>query len=40
MKDDKLYLIQGVDLERVWLIVERDLPDLKRTVAAMLQEQG
>ena len=27
----------GVDLERVWLIVERDLPDLKRAVATMLQ---
>jgi uncharacterized protein with HEPN domain len=40
MKDDKLYLIHGVDLERVWLIVERDLPDLKRMVAVMLQEQG
>ena len=29
----------GVDLERVWLIVERDLPDLKRAVQAMLGEQ-
>jgi uncharacterized protein with HEPN domain len=30
----------GVDLERVWLIVERDLPELKRVISAMLQERG
>ncbi len=28
----------GVDLDRVWLIVERELPGLKRAVTAMLQE--
>lgn len=28
----------GVDLERVWLIVERDLVNLKRAVATMLQK--
>jgi len=29
----------GVDLERVWIIVERDLPDLKRAITAMLKER-
>lgn len=28
----------GVDLARIWDITERDLPDLKRTVTAMLEE--
>ena len=28
----------SVDLDRVWLIVERELPSLKRAVTAMLQE--
>ena len=26
----------GIDLPRVWDIVERDLPDLKRTITTML----
>jgi len=30
----------SVDLDRVWLIVERELPGLKRAIAAMLQELG
>jgi uncharacterized protein with HEPN domain len=29
----------GVDLERVWLMVERDLPDFRRAIEAMLEEQ-
>ena len=28
----------GVELDRVWLAVERDLPRLKRSVAAMLKD--
>jgi len=28
----------GIDLERVWKILERDLPALKNTIAAMLEE--
>jgi uncharacterized protein with HEPN domain len=28
----------GVDLDRVWLIVERELPDLQRVVTDMLRE--
>ena len=30
----------GVDLAQIWDIVERDLPDLKRAIAAMLEEQS
>ncbi|MCY3019601.1 MAG: DUF86 domain-containing protein [Planctomycetota bacterium] len=30
----------GVNLERVWEIIERDVPTLKTEVAAMLQECG
>ena len=29
----------GIDLNAVWSVVERDLPDLKRAIAAMLKEQ-
>ena len=29
----------GVDLERVWIIVERDLPSLKRAINSMLKER-
>lgn len=29
----------GVDLDRVWIIVERDLPDLKRAIISMLKER-
>ena len=30
----------GIDLNAVWSVVERDLPDLKRAIAAMLGEQS
>lgn len=30
----------GIDLDIVWNVVERNLPDLKRTVTAMLDELG
>lgn len=29
-----------IDQERVWLVVERDLPDLKQAIAAMLEEKA
>ena len=29
----------GVDLDRVWIIVERDLPRLRRAITSMLIEQ-
>jgi len=29
----------GVDLERVWIIVERDLPNLKLAITSMLKEK-
>jgi uncharacterized protein with HEPN domain len=30
----------GINLERLWDIIERDVPDLKRTVEAILREPG
>ena len=30
----------GIDVEVVWSVVERDLPDLKRQIEAMLRELG
>jgi len=27
----------GIDLERIWEIIQRDLPEFKRAIAAMLQ---
>jgi uncharacterized protein with HEPN domain len=29
----------GVDLDRVWIIVERDLPSLERAIISMLKER-
>ena len=29
----------GVDLERIWEIVQRDVPDLKRAITAMLEKR-
>ncbi len=29
----------GVDLERIWEIVQRDVPDLKRAITAMLEKK-
>jgi len=34
-KDDRLYL--GVDVERIWAIVERELPALKKAVREMMR---
>jgi len=28
----------GVDIERVWLIIEKDLPGLKRAIEEMIRE--
>lgn len=30
----------SVDLERVWLVIENDLPELKHAINAMLNERG
>lgn len=30
----------GVDIQRVWTIIEADLPDLKRHTASILQQLG
>lgn len=36
LRDVLIHQYEGVDLERVWAIVEGDLPGLKRAVAALL----
>ncbi len=40
MKDDRLFLIFGIKLERVWGVVEHSLPGLKSAVRAMLHALG
>jgi uncharacterized protein with HEPN domain len=30
----------SVDLERVWLVIDKELPELKQAVTAMLEERG
>lgn len=30
----------GVDVERVWEITQRDVPELKQAIVSMLEEQG
>jgi uncharacterized protein with HEPN domain len=38
MKDDRLYLIHIAEcIERVWNILQKDLPALKKAVQRMLQ---
>lgn len=39
MKNMIVHDYLGVDLAQIWDIVEHDLPNLKRAVAAMLEEQ-
>jgi uncharacterized protein with HEPN domain len=29
----------GIDLERIWEVIERDVPPLKQTILAMLEQQ-
>ncbi|MGQ9592252.1 MAG: HepT-like ribonuclease domain-containing protein [Planctomycetota bacterium] len=36
LRDVLIHHYEGVDLERVWAIVEKDLPGLKRAIAALL----
>lgn len=36
LRDVLIHQYEGVDLERVWAIVVGDLPDLKRSIAALL----
>jgi uncharacterized protein with HEPN domain len=36
LHDVLIHQYQGVDIERVWAIVERDLPGLKRAIEALL----
>jgi len=30
----------GIDLERIWEIIQRDVPEFKQAIAAMLQEKA
>jgi len=36
LRDVLIHQYEGVDLERVWAIVERDLPSLREAIAALL----
>jgi uncharacterized protein with HEPN domain len=36
LRDVLIHQYEGIDLERVWAIVEDDLPDLKRAIAELL----
>lgn len=36
LRDVLIHQYEGVDLERVWAIVERDLPRLREAIAALL----
>jgi len=36
LRDVLIHQYEGVDLERVWAIVERELPSLKAAIAALL----
>lgn len=36
LRDVLIHQYEGVDLERVWAIVEKDLPPLKRAIAELL----
>ncbi|HWQ27400.1 MAG TPA: DUF86 domain-containing protein [Dehalococcoidia bacterium] len=36
LRDVLIHQYEGVDLEKVWAIVENDLPGLRRAIAAML----
>lgn len=37
-RDVLIHNYMGVDLDEVWNVIEKDLPRLKRTVKAMLEE--
>ncbi|MCS4142383.1 uncharacterized protein with HEPN domain [Salinibacter ruber] len=37
-RDVLIHNYMGVDLDEVWNVIERDLPRLKRTVTAMLDD--
>lgn len=36
LRDVLIHQYEGIDLERVWTIVENDLPDLKQAIAELL----
>lgn len=40
MRDVLIHDYMGVDLERVWNVVQQDLPSLRRAVEALLKSSG
>lgn len=40
MRDVLIHGYFGVNLERIWMVVERDLPDLKREISRILGDMN
>lgn len=40
MRDVLIHGYFGVNLERVWMVIERDLPDLKRKISRILEDMN
>jgi len=40
MRDVLIHGYFDVNLERIWVIVEKDLPDLKRKISRILKERN
>ncbi len=40
LRDVLIHVYFGVNLERVWVIVKDDLPDLKKKIKNILDEMG
>ncbi len=38
MRDKLIHDYEGVDVERVWLVLQSNLPDLLQTIAAVLED--
>ncbi len=38
MRDKLIHAYFGVNLERVWVVVKRDLPDLKKKIVLILED--
>lgn len=40
MRNILVHVYSGVDLDEVWAVVERDIPDLKTQIVAILEAEG
>ena len=40
LRDKLIHHYFGINLERVWTIIRRDLPDLKKKINAILEEES